>query len=123
MGSVEHWGRKGVVVEGGCCSPQQSTVPNAAARAPSVPITGEWWHRRDVPGALLHPWATAASRARGSPVGDSVAVLAQWDTADPEPRRGSPTKPGSRRCHPFGRHSAAPTALGRDLHTKEPPVE
>lgn len=39
-------------MEGGCCSPQQNTVPNVAAWAPSVPIMGgKRWHREAVQGA------------------------------------------------------------------------
>lgn len=73
MGSVEHWGRKGVVVEGGCCSPQQSTVPNATARAPSVPITSR---ACDGTGEMCQePCCTPGPQPQAGP-GE-----AQWETA------------------------------------------
>lgn len=71
-----------MVVEGGCCFSQQSTVPNAAARAPSVPITGASGGTGELcqepcSDNAGYPCATAASRAQGSVAEDSVAVPAQ----------------------------------------------
>lgn len=92
-----------MVVEGLCFTPQQSTIPDTAARAPSVLIT-------------------AASGGTGVPAVKNVAVPAQQDAANPKWGWESPSKMGSRWCHPLERHGAAPTVLEKDLHTKEPPA-